>query len=166
MTQQLWLVRDCELPLGISANRSIAWDKVHVDIVVHASPQGSGNLKRLLRSLAQVDMGAMPVPHLTIELPHRIDPQAEKFISTYQWPPKTGIGGHRPHMLSLRHRIPRQSLSAEESSVRFLESFWPRNPRYSYVLVLSPNTEVTPQFLHCASRTLEMQNYLLTMTQT
>lgn len=125
-----------------------AWDKVHVDIVIHAPPQGSGNLKRLLRSLAQMDMGAMPIPHLTIELPHRIDAQAEKFISTYQWPPKTGHGGHRPHMLSLRHRIPRASLSEEEASVRFLESFWPRNPRYSYVLVLSPNTEVTPQFLH------------------
>jgi hypothetical protein len=52
-------------------------------------------------------------------------------------------------MLSLRHRIPRQKLTEEESSVRFLESFWPQKPEFSHVLVLSPNTEVSREFFHC-----------------
>lgn len=94
-------------------------------------------------------MGGMSIPQLTIELPNRIEPQIQKFLAEYKWPPPTEISGHRPHMLSLRHRIPRQRLTEEESSVRFFESFWPKNPMYSHVLVLSPHTEVTPQFLHC-----------------
>lgn len=47
----------------------------------------------------------------------------------------------------------RWTLSEEDSSVRFLESFWPANPRDSHVLVLSPQTELSPQFYHCKSRT-------------
>lgn len=129
--------------------RYLAWDKVHIDILVHAPSKGVANLNRLLKSLSQVDMGGMSTPHLTVELPNRIEPQVEKFLAEYQWPPPTSITGHRPHMLSLRHRIPRPRLTEEESSVRFLESWWPRNPTFSHVLVLSPHTEVTPQFLHC-----------------
>jgi hypothetical protein len=30
-----------------------------------------------------------------------------------------------------------------------LESFWPTNRLHSHVLVMSPNTEVGPQFFHC-----------------
>lgn len=33
--------------------------------------------------------------------------------------------------------------------MRFLESFWPINPKYSHVLVLSPQVEVSPLFFHC-----------------
>lgn len=131
-----------------SASLSV-WDKVHVDIVIHATPNGSGNLRRLLTSLAKSDLGAMSAPHLTIELPNVIEPQVERFLAGFQWPPVQGASPNRPHMLTLRHRIPRQKLTDEESSVRFLESFWPAQPSHSHVLVLSPHTEVSPQFFHC-----------------
>ena len=127
----------------------LAWDKVHIDILIHAPRNGVGNLRRLLTSLAEVDIGGMPIPHLTIELPYKIESQLEGLLGEFQWPPQSDISGHRPHMLSLRHRIPRPWLTEEESSIRFLESFWPTNPVRSNVLVLSPHTQVTPQFLHC-----------------
>lgn len=120
-----------------------------MDIVVHATPNGSGNLKRLLSSLAKSDLGAISTPHLTIELPNTIEPQVERFLGGFQWPPAQGVSSRRPNMLTLRHRIPRQKLTEEESSVRFLESFWPAQASHSHVLVLSPHTEVSPHFFHC-----------------
>ncbi|KAI6777957.1 uncharacterized protein J7T54_002950 [Emericellopsis cladophorae] len=125
-----------------------AWDKITIHILVQAPTSGAGNIMRLLTSLSQVDMAAMPVPHLTVDLPHKAEPQTEKFLADFRWPPRTGANAHLPNMLSLHRRIPRTKLSAEESSVRFLESYWPKSKSHSYVLVLSPHTEVTPQFLH------------------
>jgi len=48
----------------------------------------------------------------------------------------------------LRHRVPQYGLSPEESSVRFLESFWPANPDKSHVLVLSPQAELSPLYFY------------------
>lgn len=120
-----------------------------MDIVVHATPNGSGNLKRLLSSLAKSDLGAMAIPQLTIELPNTIEPQVERFLAGFRWPPTQSASSGRPNMLTLRHRIPRQRLTDEESSVRFLESFWPAQTSHSHVLVLSPHTEVSSNFFHC-----------------
>lgn len=136
-----------------------AWDKVHVDIVVHATPNGSENIKRLLTSLAKSDLGALPTPHLTVELPPTIEPQVESFLEGFQWPPIQDASSRQPNMLTLRHRIPRQKLTDEESSVRFLESFWPAQPANSHVLVLSPHTEVSPQFFHYLKYTLLQHRY-------
>ncbi|RYP57961.1 hypothetical protein DL769_009183 [Monosporascus sp. CRB-8-3] len=58
------------------------------------------------------------------------------------------------HQLTLRHRIPRQAMTEEESSARFLESFWPARPKSSHVLVLSPQVELSPQFFHYLKYTL------------
>ncbi|KAK3318539.1 hypothetical protein B0H66DRAFT_603121 [Apodospora peruviana] len=125
-----------------------AWNKVSIDILIHAPPGASGSLIRLLRSLSAADLTTGATPHLTIELPHKLDLPTVQFLETFQWPP---VHAHNPgniRQLTLRHRIPRGSLTEEESSVRFLESFWPTDPRYSHVLVLSPQAEVSPQFFH------------------
>lgn len=103
-------------------------------------------------------MGAITPPQLTIELPTDVDPHVEKLLAGFHWPPRHEIVGHRPRMLSLRRRIPRAKLTEEESSVRFLESFWPSDPMYSHVLVLSPHTEVTPQFFHCRSSPMRLRS--------
>lgn len=132
---------------------TVAWDKIHLDILIQAPPSGAGNLKRLLTSLSKLDLGTRPIPHLTVELPQNVDRQVEGVLADFQWPPPGAlVGDQRGDMLSLRRRIPRKKLTAEESSIRFLESYWPRNPSHSYVLVLSPHTEVNPQFLHCESK--------------
>ena len=103
---------------------------------------------RLLRSLSRADLRAVGFPQLTIELPPTIDEPLQKFLDVYQWPPQSPVSTSRLNMLSLRRRIPRQKLTEEEASARFLESYWPGRSS-SHVLVLSPNTEITPQFFNC-----------------
>lgn len=96
------------------------------------------------------------MPHLTIELPSVIEDPLEKLLFNFQWPPYGVNQPRKPQMLSLRHRIPRRKMNAEESSVRFLESFWPSNPAQSHVLILSPHTEITPQFFGCEYKSLKL----------
>ncbi|RDA96240.1 hypothetical protein CP533_1741 [Ophiocordyceps camponoti-saundersi (nom. inval.)] len=125
-----------------------AWNKVRFDIIVHSPRTGTGNLKRLLRSLARADIGGHHVPHLVVELPSVVEPSLEEFIGGFQWPPPRAGAAPAPSMLSLRHRILRPRLSEEESSVRLLESFWPTDPSLSHVLYLSPHVEISPYFFH------------------
>ncbi|KAL1862585.1 hypothetical protein VTK73DRAFT_6748 [Phialemonium thermophilum] len=136
-----------------------AWNKASVDILVHAPPSGSGSLIRLLRSLSRADFTASAVPHLTIELPYDIDMPTAKFLQSFKWPPAQVHNPTHANQLSLRHRIPREGLTEEESSVRLLESFWPAVARDSHVLVLSPQAEVSPQFFHYLRYTLLEYKY-------
>ncbi|KAI0152426.1 hypothetical protein F4776DRAFT_659353 [Hypoxylon sp. NC0597] len=124
------------------------WNKNHIDILIHAVPGASGSLIRLLRSLSAADYTSSSVPHLTIELPHDIDPPTKRFLETFTWPPAHVYNPTNARYLSLRHRIPHQRMSEEESSARFLESFWPAQPEHSHILVLSPQVELSPDFFH------------------
>ncbi|KAL2200575.1 hypothetical protein P885DRAFT_66233 [Corynascus similis CBS 632.67] len=125
-----------------------AWDKISIDILIHAPPSSSGSLIHLLKSLSAADFSAGSIPHLTIDLPQGVDHATAEFLKTFQWPPDRAEMPSHPRQLSLRHRIPRSSVTEEESAVRFLESFWPSNPKYSHVLVLSPQAQLSPQFFH------------------
>ncbi|KAI1337395.1 hypothetical protein F5Y15DRAFT_417862 [Xylariaceae sp. FL0016] len=124
------------------------WDKIHIDILIHATPGASGSLIRLLRSLNKADYTSSSVPHLTIDLPHDIDPPTKRFLETFSWPPPHAHNPTNARLLSLRHRIPHQRMTEDESSVRFLESFWPAQPEFSHILVLSPQVELSPHYYH------------------
>ncbi|KAK0641638.1 hypothetical protein B0T16DRAFT_218645 [Cercophora newfieldiana] len=126
-----------------------AWHKVNIEILIQAAPGTSGNLVRLLKSLVAADFSASATPHLTIELPNNVDAATAAYLETFQWPPAKAYNPTHVKQLTLRHRIPRNSLTEEESSARFLESFWPADPRHSHVLVLSPQVELSPSFFHC-----------------
>ncbi|KAK7417524.1 hypothetical protein QQX98_004488 [Neonectria punicea] len=132
----------------LDASALSAWNRVDFDILIQAPATGSGNLQRLLNSLGRADMSAVTAPHLTVELPFEVEKPLEKALANFKWP--SSAYNELPHlnMVSLRHRIPRSKMTAEESSTRFLESFWPLRPRESHVLVLAPHTEVSPQFFH------------------
>ncbi|KAJ4270246.1 hypothetical protein NW762_001922 [Fusarium torreyae] len=125
-----------------------AWNKVHFDILVQAPAAGTANLQRLLTSLRRADKSALSVPQLTIELPPVVEKPLESFLSGFQWPSKASGQLPQSQMLSLRHRIPSRKIDEEESSVRFLESFWPSKPSHNHVLVLAAHTEVSPQFFN------------------
>lgn len=132
----------------LDAASLLQWNRLRVDILIHAHTDASGSLIRLLRSLSEADFTACAVPHLTIELPEQIDPPTRQFLVDFQWPPPSAQNPAGTNQLTLRHRISRHGLSEEESSVRFLESFWPGNPEFSHVLVLSPQVELSPNFFH------------------
>ncbi|CAK7273791.1 hypothetical protein SEPCBS57363_005829 [Sporothrix epigloea] len=124
------------------------WNKISIDILIHAHAGASGSLIRLLKSIRNADFSGGPVPHLTIELPQKIDPPTERFLESFQWPPAGFRDSSSTRQLSLRRRIPGRGISEEESSVRFLESFWPSDAAHSHVLVLSPQTELAGDFFH------------------
>lgn len=132
--------------------RTVAWNKVRFDVLIHAPATGTGNLKRLLRSMAKADLTGIQIPHITIELPNVIDKTLEQFLAGFRWPHSFMFETQRPPMVSLRRRITKHKMDEEASSVRFIESFWPTDPSNSHVLVLSPHTELTPQFFQCMSR--------------
>ncbi|KAK2011517.1 hypothetical protein LZ32DRAFT_533693 [Colletotrichum eremochloae] len=141
-----------------SASLSV-WNQVSVDILIQAPVSGSGSLLRLLKSLNDAEFTAFTIPHLTIELPQDIEPATAKFLETFHWPPPHVQNPGRVQMLSLRHRIPRQRMTEEESSIRFLESFWPTSPRHSHILVLSPQAELAPGFFHYLKYTILEYRY-------
>ncbi|CCC11822.1 hypothetical protein SMACR_04803 [Sordaria macrospora] len=140
-----------------------AWNKVNVEILVYASAGTSGSLIRLLKSLSAADFTACAVPHLTIELSHDIDAATTQYLQNFQWPPSRAYNPTHVSQLTVRHRIPRKSLTEEESSVRFLESFWPSN-QHSHVLVLSPNTELSLSFYHYLKYALLEYSYSVPAT--
>ncbi|OAF56314.1 hypothetical protein VC83_06804 [Pseudogymnoascus destructans] len=92
--------------------------------------------------------GSTP-PCLTIELPNDADEFATRFLAnSFSWPPGEFPVQESAQQLTLRRRIPHQRLTAEESSIRFFESFWPANRFTSHVLVLSPQVELSPLYYH------------------
>lgn len=107
---------------------------------------------QLLRSLSAADFSVGSIPHLTIELPHDVDLATTRFLKDFQWPPRGVYNPSNSRHLTLRHRIPRGRLTEEESSARFLESFWPADPKHSHVLVLSPQSQLSRRFFHCMCR--------------
>ncbi|SZF03408.1 unnamed protein product [Blumeria hordei] len=120
------------------------WNQISIEIIIHAQTSASGSLIRLLESLKKADYLSMSPPHLTIELPHYVEEQTSKYLQNFRWPAQSSpIEGN---LLSVHHRIPQNILSADESAIRVLESFWPTNPYESQVLVLSPQAELSPLF--------------------
>lgn len=132
----------------LDASSLLHWNKVNIDILVHVHAGASGSLVRLLKSLSAADFTASAIPHLTIELPEAIDPGASQFLTNFQWPPRSTQNAPNVNQLTLKHRILKGGLNEEQSAAQFLEGFWPANPSYSHVLVLSPQVELSPTFFH------------------
>lgn len=125
-----------------------AWNQVTIEIIIHATPGASGSLTRLLKSLQSADYGSSSVPQITIDLPQMVDAPTEELLHRFMWPPGHASGSSSPHQLSLRHRIAKKWVNDDESSVRFLESFWPARPQHSHVLLLLPEAELSSNFFH------------------
>ena len=136
---------------------SLVWNKLDIDVLVHAPLSSSGSLIRLLDSLRNADFFSSTPPRLTIELPHIVDEPTRQYLEHFRWPPNAGQ--NTGNLFTLHHRIPQHGLTAEENSIRFLESFWPADPFTSHVLVLSPQAELSPLFYHYLKYTMLEYRY-------
>ncbi|KAL8694824.1 MAG: hypothetical protein Q9218_000583 [Villophora microphyllina] len=125
-----------------------AFHTTYVDILIHAPPHASGSLIRLLKSIENADYFNHRRPHLTIELPTEIDPPTADYLDELVWPPIDWFGAPHTSQVTLRHRIPRRIFTADEASMRIVESFYPARPADSHVLVLSPHVELSPLYFH------------------
>ncbi|CAG8058113.1 unnamed protein product [Penicillium nalgiovense] len=118
-----------------------AWNNMQIEMVVHAPSESSGSLIRLIQSLDAADyLGS--TPSLTIELPQRVDSQLLRFLQH--------LGGltQLPGRITIRRRIQPRDMDTAESSLRTVESFYPRDPEMTHLLLLSPQTELAPSFYH------------------
>ncbi|KAF4555620.1 Hypothetical protein D9617_2g055830 [Elsinoe fawcettii] len=136
-----------------------AWHKPRIELLIHDPPGAGGALTRLLKSLTDADYGGLKPPKLTVELPSKSDEFLIKYLKDFSWPP--GLDRTRPEadLLKLQRRIPASSLDAEESAVRFVESYYPSHNMDDHVLVLSPNAVVSPLFYHYVFYTLLSTRY-------
>ncbi|WEW60943.1 hypothetical protein PRK78_006431 [Emydomyces testavorans] len=131
------------------------WNKVQVELLVHATPASSGSLLRLLKSLQGANYFG-PAPGLTIELPFDVDTPLVEFLRDFTWPPHTDN-----RQFTLRRRI-MHNMSPQEAAVRSIDAFYPQDPQYSHVLVLSPQTELAPSFYHLTKYSLLKYKYSMT----
>ncbi|CAG8909235.1 unnamed protein product [Penicillium egyptiacum] len=118
-----------------------SWNHIQIEIVVHAPSESSGSLIRLIQSLDAADyLGS--TPSLTIELPQRVDSQLLQFLQH--------LGGltQLPGRITIRRRIQPRGMGTAESSLRTVESFYPRDPEMTHLLLLSSQTELSPSFYH------------------
>lgn len=129
-----------------------AYNKVSVNILIHAQPSGSGSILRLLHSLARADYFESTPPHISIELPHDVDEDLTNQLQSFKWPPHSSHSSDS--RLTLQKWIPNRRHSADESAVRFLEDFYPTDARNNHVLVLSPQVELSPLYYHYVKYTL------------
>ncbi|PMB70876.1 hypothetical protein BM221_003335 [Beauveria bassiana] len=88
----------------LDATALAEWNEAHFDILIHAPPTGTGNLKRLLRSLAAADLAGHSIPHITVELPQTLDISLERFLSKFNWPQSSLAGSKTNVKYALLHR--------------------------------------------------------------
>ncbi|KAJ5952216.1 uncharacterized protein N7479_010629 [Penicillium vulpinum] len=118
-----------------------SWNKIQIEMVVHAPSESSGSLIRLIKSLDAANyLGS--IPSLTIELPQQADSQLLRFLQHLDG--LTQISDR----ITIRRRIQPHDMDTAESSLRTVESFYPRDPEMTHLLMLSPQTELAPSFYH------------------
>ena len=136
----LWMTR-------LDSGSLASWFEPKIDVLIHAPPDSSGGLVRLVKSLQNADYTGLRVPAITIELPSNVEYFAQRYLEDLDWPPEKRGSPMKTNALSLRHRIPSARITPEEASLRFLESYYPTSAAHSHILVLSPQAEVNSLFL-------------------
>jgi hypothetical protein len=122
-------------------SRSLAsWKLPRIEVVIQAPTGSSGPLIRLMDRLAKADYTGTTHPALTIELPSEPDSVLQTYLNEFKWPPDA-IAREASHF-TIRRRIKIPTVTPEEASVRFVESFYPTHKEHSHVLILSPYADV------------------------
>ncbi|KAF9694599.1 hypothetical protein EKO04_007273 [Ascochyta lentis] len=135
----MWMTR-------LDAGSLKSWHLPTIDILVQVPPDSSSVL-HLLKSIKEADYRGLAVPRITLELPTDLDSTVERSLKDFKWP------RHRAEPLSgsqlvLRRRIANHRATQEDAAIRFLELFYPNNVARSHVLLLSPQAQLSSQYLH------------------
>lgn len=116
-----------------------------IDIIIQPYKGSASSLIRLLESIRKAHYTGLPTPRITVELPHIIDPFALRYIENFRWLQDSPTSESK---LILRRRIDNSKLSPSLATLRTLESFYPPTTPNSHVLILSPDVELSPPYLH------------------
>ena len=143
----MWITR-------LDAGSLSAWQTTYIEILIHAPPDSSGSLVRLLNSIEDADYFNYRRPHLTVELPEEVDPNTWSYLQEFIWPPLSDGSVAHQSQVTLRHRVPRGSRDSQEATAHMVESFYPARTLDSNVLILSPQVELSPLYYHYLMYTL------------
>ena len=121
-----------------------ALSNMQIDIVIQPYRHSAGSLIRLLESIRKANYGSLPVPRIIVDIPHDIDSFALRYLEHFRWPSDTRIGQSK---LVLRRHLHTAALSPALASLRTIEAFYPPSQPLSHVLVLSPDVELTSNYL-------------------
>ena len=136
-------------------SKSLAsWKLPKIELVIQAPTGSSGPLIRLMESISKADYTGAPHPALTIELPSEPDSVLKTYLNDFKWPPEARDG--EAPQFTIRRRIKIPTVTPEEASVRFMESFYPAHMEHSHVLILSPYADVARLYFQA------LRYYLLT----
>ncbi|KAF1841256.1 uncharacterized protein K460DRAFT_371259 [Cucurbitaria berberidis CBS 394.84] len=135
----MWITR---LDAGSLKN----WHNPTVDILIQVPPDSSSVL-RLLKSIKDADYSGLKPPRITLELPAELDKSVKQYLERFKWPSHNSklIAGNS---LTIRRRISNHRATQEDSAMRFLELFYPISTVNSHLLLLSPQAQLSPQYLH------------------
>ncbi|KAF2180080.1 hypothetical protein K469DRAFT_715707 [Zopfia rhizophila CBS 207.26] len=148
----MWITR---LDAGSLKN----WHQATVDVLIQAPSGSSGGLIRLLKSLQQADYSGLKPPRLIIELPMDIDPPTKEYLKNFVWPPASTDNPLGTNQVILRRRIASQHATQEDSSIRFVELFYPASTLNSHILLLSSQVQLSPLYYHYLKYTLLEYKY-------
>lgn len=137
------------------------WHRTSIELVIHASSELSGSFIRLLRSIVQADYRGFQYPRITIEIPAEVDDFTLNYLTNLQWPINAAPSDSR---LTVRRRVQSKQLSPAQASLKTIESFYPRHPGYSHVLVLSKDVELSSNYFQFLMFTILRYKYLHSVT--
>ncbi|KAH9874315.1 hypothetical protein IAQ61_003504 [Plenodomus lingam] len=147
----MWLTR-------LDARSLKHWHTPKLDILIQVPPASSSVL-RLLKSLEDADYSGLTPPRIILELPANLDASVKRRLEKFEWPPhKDADSPSAPRGLIIRRRITKLYSTQEDAAIRFLELFYPHNDD-SHVLLLSPQAQLSSQYLHYVKYTLLKYQY-------
>lgn len=129
---------------GVDGRALALLNRIQMDIVITPYKQSAGCLIRLLNSIWNADYAGLSLPRITVEIPDNVDPFALRYLENFRWP-KSHYGTESK--LILRRRIDPAQANPATASLRTLESFYPPSDPMSHVLVLTPDVELSPNYL-------------------
>ena len=135
----MWLTR-------LDSASLAAWEQLDINVVIQVTKEDIGTLPRLLKSILRADYVGHCRPHVTLEIPASLDVQSQNIIDMFPWPPSND-NDKRPGV-SIRKHISHQRMSPLESSIQTIEAFYPSQPTYEHVLILSSDTELSSMWYH------------------
>ncbi|CAO2654601.1 Nn.00g113340.m01.CDS01 [Neocucurbitaria sp. VM-36] len=122
------------------------WHNPSMDILIQVPPDSSSVL-RLLKSIKDADYSGLKPARIILELPAELDESVKQYVENFRWPPHN-INPQAGSSLIIRRRISNHRATQEDSAIRFLELFYPTSTVNSHVLLLSPQVQLSPQYLH------------------
>ncbi|QIW99755.1 hypothetical protein AMS68_005273 [Peltaster fructicola] len=140
------------------------WHTPTIEIVMQTQQESVGSFIRLLRTLGAADYTGIRLPKLTINLATSIQPALRTFLNNFKWPPRYEPATRDVDSVTIRHQVQSQQPSSEQAALRVVESFYPASPDH-HVLLLSPQIELSPQYMLYLHYTILRYKYAVTRTR-